>query len=74
MAKTNPKKSTDQTNKPTKKTEHIEDGLTLGGDYWNRVAEDAASGYKNKDDKDRILNEDQLPDDHERGDKETGEE
>lgn len=43
------------------------DQETLGGDYWNRVAQDVASGYKNKKDKDSILNEDQVADDHELG-------
>ena len=40
---------------------------TSSKDYWNRVADDVASGYKNKNDKDGILNEDQMADDHERG-------
>ncbi len=59
--------------KKVEKSEEIEDGFTLGEDYWNRVADDVASGYKNKADKDRILNEDQLADDHERADKEAEE-
>ena len=39
-------------------------------DYWNSVADDVASGYKSKEDKSKILNEDQLPGDNERGDEE----
>ena len=51
------------------KTHAEEDHESLGADYWNRVAEDVASGYKHKEDKDSVLNEDQMADDHERGDK-----
>ena len=47
------------------------DKETLGNDYWDRVADDAASGYKTEKDEDEILNIDQLPDDHERDDKAT---
>jgi hypothetical protein len=37
-------------------------------DYWDRVAEDPASGYGANDDGDvNLLNEDQQPDDHEKG-------
>jgi hypothetical protein len=42
---------------------------TLGNDYWDRVANDVASGYKSKKDEDNILNIDQEPGDHEPGDK-----
>jgi hypothetical protein len=41
-----------------------------GDDYWDRVAEDAASGYETNEDEDDILNIDQLPEDNERGDTE----
>lgn len=34
-------------------------------DYWNWVADDAASGYMSEDDDDSILNEDQEPGDNE---------
>jgi hypothetical protein len=44
---------------------------TLGNDYWNRVANDVASGYKSIEDEDNILNIDQEPGDHEPGDKNT---
>ena len=40
-------------------------------DYWERVADDVASGYKNEEDEDNILNIDQVPGDNERGDKAT---
>ncbi|MBA2329297.1 MAG: hypothetical protein ACR2KB_12230 [Chitinophagaceae bacterium] len=40
----------------------------LPKDYWDRVAEDAASGYGADEDGDtNLLNEDQQPDDHEKG-------
>lgn len=55
---------------PAKETREKE---SLGNDYWDRVAEDAASGYENKGDDDEILNVDQLPGDNERGDKEPEE-
>ena len=55
---------------PAKETREKE---SLGNDYWDRVAEDAASGYENKEDEDKILNVDQLPGDNERGDKEPEE-
>lgn len=37
-------------------------------DYWSRIAEDPASGYKNEDNEDPLLNVDQQPDDNRRGD------
>jgi hypothetical protein len=40
----------------------------LGKDYWERVADDSASGYKDVKHTDPLLNEDQLSDDHIRGD------
>lgn len=45
------------------------DDRTLGNDYWDRVADDVASGYKSKEDDDSILNVDQEPGDHESGDR-----
>lgn len=45
------------------------DHQTLGNDYWDRVADDVASGYKSKDDDDSVLNVDQEPGDHEPGDR-----
>jgi hypothetical protein len=48
------------------------DKETLGNDYWERVAEDVASGYKNEEDDNNILNNDQEPGDNERGDKASG--
>lgn len=40
----------------------------LSEDYWDRVAEDPASGYGANEDGDvNLLNEDQQPDDHEKG-------
>ena len=55
--------------KPDKTNERGFGTESLGDDYWDRVADDVASGYKNEKDEDRLLNEDQQPDDHERGDK-----
>lgn len=52
----------DKTPKATSRKE------SLGDDYWDRVADDVASGYEGKDDKDNILNTDQEADDHIRGD------
>jgi hypothetical protein len=46
-----------------------EDQVTLGNNYWDSVADDVASGYTTDEDENSILNQDQLPDDHERGDK-----
>jgi hypothetical protein len=40
-----------------------------GKDYWDRVADDVASGYRSKDDENSVLNIDQEPGDHEPGDK-----
>lgn len=40
----------------------------LGNDYWDRVATDIATGYKNKEDKNSILNVDQVAGDNERCD------
>lgn len=37
-------------------------------DYWDRVADDVASGYTTKNDDNPILNIDQEPGDDERGD------
>lgn len=37
-------------------------------DYWDRIADDVASGYKNNSDEDSMLNEDEEPGDHEKGD------
>ncbi len=37
-------------------------------DYWSRIAEDPASGYKNEDNDDPLLNVDQQTDDNKRGD------
>ena len=45
-----------------------EKGVEQNG-YWENVAEDAASGYRTEEDKDELLNADQMPGDHERGDK-----
>jgi hypothetical protein len=40
----------------------------LPRDYWDRVADDPASGYGANEDGDvNLLNEDQQPDDHEKG-------
>ncbi len=36
----------------------------LGNNYWERVADDAASGYKSEDDANNVLNIDQEPDDN----------
>lgn len=49
--------------KPNKNKEH------KGKDYWDRVADDVASGYRNEEDENNILNIDQEPGDHEPGDK-----
>jgi hypothetical protein len=43
------------------------------GDYWDRIADDVASGYgaeqyKKKDGKDGLMNEDEEKGDHERAD------
>lgn len=62
------KKKTSPQEPKTEETHLDQD--SLGNDYWERVAEDPASGYKNKKDGDRLLNMDQEPDDHQRGDKE----
>lgn len=37
-------------------------------DYWERIAEDPASGYKNEENDDPLLNVDQLPGDNKKGD------
>ena len=39
-----------------------------GSNYWDRVSEDPAKGYKSKDDPDKLLNVDQQPGDDEFGD------
>lgn len=39
---------------------------TLGDDYWDRVAEDVASGYKTNHDESNVLNEDEEPGDYEK--------
>lgn len=39
------------------------DKKSMGSDYWDRIAEDAAKGYKNSGD-DKILNEDQISGDN----------
>lgn len=69
MAKQKSKPSHSAGKKTTRKPSM--DKESLGNDYWDRVADDAASGYENKEDKNDILNVDQLPGDNERGDKET---
>ena len=56
-----------------KKKHHIDESIQPekeipSTNYWNSVADDVATGYKSKEDKSRILNEDQLPGDNERGD------
>jgi hypothetical protein len=39
--------------KKTHQTPKTEEGAkTLGNDYWERIADDVASGYRNKNDKD----------------------
>jgi hypothetical protein len=40
-------------------------------DYWERVADDVASGYVSKEDENSILNIDQEAGDNESGDKAT---
>ncbi|OLY91245.1 hypothetical protein SAMN05444008_112120 [Cnuella takakiae] len=40
----------------------------LGSDYWDRIANDVASGYESKEDVNDVLNTDQEADDHTRGD------
>ena len=57
-----------QQNEQHKEDEAGQDKETLGDNYWDSVADDVAAGYKTKDDENSILNEDQLPDDNERGD------
>ena len=39
-----------------------------GENYWDRISEDPASGYKTKEDESAILNNDQVQGDNERGD------
>lgn len=39
-----------------------------GENYWDRIAEDPASGYKTEEDESAILNNDQVLGDNERGD------
>lgn len=56
--------------KPIKTPKAADKKESLGNDYWDRVADDVASGYEGKDDKDDILNTDQEADDHIRGDDE----
>ncbi|MCU7551999.1 hypothetical protein OCK74_22960 [Chitinophagaceae bacterium LB-8] len=50
------------------RVERGKEDRTLGNDYWDRVADDVAAGYKSKKDDDNILNIDQEPGDHESGD------
>jgi len=57
-----------QQNEQHKEDEAGQDKETLGDNYWDSVADDVAAGYKTEDDENSILNEDQLPDDNERGD------
>jgi hypothetical protein len=38
-----------------------------GKDYWDRVADDVASGYRSEEDENNVLNIDQEPGDHEPG-------
>lgn len=47
---------------------------SLGNDYWDRVADDVASGYESDDDENDVLNVDQEPHDNERGDGHTEDE
>jgi hypothetical protein len=67
------KKSEEGANKNTRPGDHRKvkeksfGEASLGDDYWERVADDAASGYKDKKDENRLLNEDQQPDDHTTG-------
>ncbi len=42
---------------------------SLGNNYWERVANDVASGYRSKEDEDNIMNVDQEPGDHESADR-----
>lgn len=37
-------------------------------DYWDRITDDAASGYKDEGNEDPLLNSDQQPGDNEKGD------
>ena len=45
--------------------ERSTDKETVGSDYWDRIADDVASGYEGKEDDDSILNIDQEPGDNE---------
>lgn len=71
MSKANQEKSNNQgagKKQPNQTPKAEEEKETLGNDYWNRIADDVASGYEGKHDKDDILNDDQEADDHIRGD------
>lgn len=57
-----------ENSKPEKTSKASSKKQSLGDDYWDRVADDVASGYEGKDDIDDILNTDQEADDHIRGD------
>lgn len=50
-----------QKQQPAAETE--DNKKSMGADYWDRIAEDAAQGYKNSGD-DKILNEDQITGDN----------
>jgi hypothetical protein len=53
----------------TKNTNQSGNKEKKGKDYWDRVADDVASGYKSDEDENNVLNIDQEPGDHEPGDK-----
>ena len=53
----------------TKKANPGKNKENQGKDYWDRVADDVASGYRSDEDENNVLNIDQEPGDHEPGDK-----
>jgi hypothetical protein len=67
------KKSDNKGKKGSEKQENKNTGKDTNkgdaADFWDRVSDDVASGYVVKEKDNTILNEDQLPDDGERGDK-----
>lgn len=63
------KKTKHSTTKKQKDTSERAAKDTGTDKYWDNITEEAAKGYRKEDDIDKILSEDQLKDDNERGDK-----